>query len=70
MGTTDPGHEMSCPLCGARLERVDDGVVSELVFTREHKLKRKARPAVFYACMRCEHCHEHGVDPNTTILLD
>lgn len=63
-GNTEPVH---CPLCGARLELVKDGFVLDPLFPRrDGKLRRRVRLAMFYACMRCEHCHEHGVDPAKT----
>lgn len=51
---------MTCPYCGSTLEHVPDGVVEETVIDGKdgHREKRKARPAAFYACMRCEYCCE------------
>lgn len=50
----------SCPECGGQVERVraeDGGCVEEPVMT-PGGLRRKVRPATFYACTACEWCSE------------
>jgi hypothetical protein len=51
-----------CPLCRAEMTK-ESGTVSEPTLhahRRTVQVKRVARPAVFYACPRCEHCEEVG----------
>lgn len=47
----------ACPDCAGPMEKVA-GVINEPVFTREGRIGRSSRPAVFFACTRCEHCEE------------
>jgi hypothetical protein len=49
-----------CPDCGGVLEKItaeQGGAVEETVWTKGG-LRRKARPATFYACSGCEFCSE------------
>lgn len=52
---------MRCPECGGAVEYVnatrDGGAVEETVWTKGG-LRRKVRPASFYACTGCEWCSE------------
>jgi DNA-directed RNA polymerase subunit RPC12/RpoP len=51
---------MRCPQCGGAVERVlavDGGCIEETVWTKGG-LRRKVRPASYYACTACEWCSE------------
>lgn len=52
---------MTCPQCGADVERVraeDGGCIEEPVIDRHMQLRRKVRPASYWACTGCEWCSE------------
>lgn len=51
---------MTCPQCGGEVEQVrmaEGGCIEETVWTKGG-LRRKVRPATFYACTACEYCSE------------
>lgn len=50
----------ACPDCGGQVEKVTaaaGGVIEETVWTKGG-LRRKCRPATFWACTACEFCTE------------
>jgi uncharacterized protein with PIN domain len=49
---------MTCPACGSVVEKHHEKV-EEAVIDGYGQVTRKARPATFYACPRCEYCEEH-----------
>lgn len=63
---------MNCPQCRGYVSRVlaiDGGCIEETVCTKGG-LRRRVRPATFYACSACEWCSESAppdVDEGETV---
>jgi hypothetical protein len=47
-----------CPSCGGIMEKHTGTIDEPIIKTGTGGVARKARPATFYACTRCEHCEE------------
>lgn len=60
---------MRCPECGGEVETVrasEGGCIEFTVWSaKENGLRRRVRPATFYACGTCEWCSEDRKETKT-----